>query len=127
MSKDDNDLIVLGSYFELKATYSIEQRGINNFKPIMTFSSRKEHIINYISKVLKQYDIKHSITFRESGKDDKVKFYSLRVSYAKNLVKYFELFFKFIKFKSKEYREVERLSFTINSNRNKKVFKDRKR
>lgn len=106
----------LAVYFELKGVYTLEPKG-NNFKPIMSFSSRKKEIVNLIKNELDKYNIVYSLTSREN-KTFSCKFYTLRICYIKNLEVFYKLFDENIIIKSKEYLEVK--NYVLKRLKNKK-------
>jgi len=104
----DINIIKIAGYYEIKGTFTIETRKENNsLRPVINLSTRHSEICYYISKVFKEYDLKHSIIKRVSLFDGDRKFYNLRISNKKNVKVFVTLFDNFFTIKRDEYLKIK--------------------
>lgn len=110
--KIDVNIIKIAGYYEIKGAYTIENRNDNNsLRPNINLSSRYTDILYFISKILKQYNINHSIIKRISTQNNDNLFYTLRISSYKNVYKFFLIFDSYIDICRDEYTQVKNLVY----------------
>ncbi len=97
----DIELLRLVLLIEIKGNFYLENKG-NSKRAVFNLMSERENNIYCLKKVLDEYDIKYCL-FKRKYKQNKNELTLLRISYNRNLFKFFKLVNPFIQYKPNNY------------------------